>query len=180
MRTLVVSMRHHTVIAFFVIAYAFSWAIWIPMALAGARAYKGQPWPNHIPGLFGPMVAAFVMSAIVAGRPGLLDLLRRMVRWRLAARWYFAALSPMAFFALAAVVVAVNGRGWPDLGELGKFTSLPVVAAPVMFLFLLVTAFAEETGWPRRRRPARPCRAQPGWLVPGDRVAAGVKVPWIG
>lgn len=147
MKTLLESARRHTVISFLVIAFAFSWAIWIPMALAGARVYQGQPWPNHIPGLFGPMVAAFVMSAIVAGRSGILDLLKRMFRWRVAPVWYVAALSPLAFFGLAAVARAATGQGWPDLAELGKFSSLPVVAVPVMFLFLLVTAYAEETGW---------------------------------
>ncbi len=37
--------------------------------------------------------------------------------------------------------------GWPDLGELGKFSGLPIVAAPVMWLLLIVAGFAEETGW---------------------------------
>lgn len=143
----VAALRRHTVISYFVIAYAFSWAIWIPMALANLRAYQGSPWPNHIPGLFGPMVAAFVMSAIVGGGVRVKDLLARMVRWRVAVRWYVAALSPLAFFAFAAVAMAATGRGWPDFGELGKFSSLPVVAAPVMWLLLLVTAYAEETGW---------------------------------
>lgn len=140
-------MRRHTVISYFVIAYAFSWAIWIPMALANVRAYQGSPWPNHIPGLFGPLIAAFVMSAIVRGGPGVKDLLARMVRWRVAARWYLVALSPLAFFAVASIGMVATGRGWPDFSELGKFSSLPVVAAPVMWLLLLVTAYAEETGW---------------------------------
>jgi membrane protease YdiL (CAAX protease family) len=147
MKGLIALARRHTVITFFVIAYTFSWAIWIPMALAGARAAQGQPWPNHLPGLFGPMVAAFIMSAVVAGRFGVLDLLKRMSQWRVATRWYVAALSPLGLFAVAAIALAASGRGWPDLAEMGKFSSMPVVAAPVMFVFLLVTAYAEETGW---------------------------------
>jgi membrane protease YdiL (CAAX protease family) len=140
-------MRRHTVISYFVIAYAFSWAIWIPMALAGMRIYQGSAWPNHIPGVFGPLVAAFVMSAVVGGWAAVKDLLSRMARWRVAPRWYLVALSPLLFFAIAAVAMAATGSGWPDLGELGKFASLPVVAAPVMWLLLLVVGFAEETGW---------------------------------
>jgi membrane protease YdiL (CAAX protease family) len=147
MTRLIAAMRRHSVVSYFVIAYAISWAVWIPMGLAGMRAYQGSAWPNHIPGLFGPMVAAFVMWAIVGGRPEVKDLLRRMVLWRVAPRWYLAALSPLAFFAVAAVAMAVSGQGWPDLAELGKFSSLPVVAAPVMWVMLLVTGFAEETGW---------------------------------
>jgi membrane protease YdiL (CAAX protease family) len=147
MTRVLAEMRRHSVVGYFVIAYAISWAIWIPMGLAGMRAYQGSAWPNHIPGLFGPMAAAFVMWAIVAGRPGVKDLLRRMVRWRVAPRWYAAALSPLAFFAVAAVLMKTSGQGWPDLSELGRFSSLPVVAAPVMWLLLLITGYAEETGW---------------------------------
>jgi len=141
------AMRRHTVISFFVIAYAFSWAIWIPMALAGTRVHQGSAWPSHIPGMFGPLVAAFVMSAVVGRGAAVKDLLSRMARWRVAPLWYLVALSPLLFFALAAVAMAATGSGWPDLGELGMFASLPVVAAPVMWLLLLVAGFAEETGW---------------------------------
>jgi membrane protease YdiL (CAAX protease family) len=141
------AMRRHTVISYFVIAYALSWAIWIPMALAGMRVYKGSAWPSHIPGMFGPMVAAFVMSAVVGRGAGVKDLLSRMARWRVAPLWYLVALSPLFFFAVAAVAMAATGSGWPDLGELGMFASLPVVAAPVMWLLLLAAGYAEETGW---------------------------------
>lgn len=141
-------MRRHTVLSYFLIAYAFTWAIWIPMALAGARVYQGSAWPNHIPGLFGPMVAAFLVSALVAGRAGVVALLRRMVLWRIHLKWYAAALSPLAFFALAAAVMVAMGQGWPDLNELGRFSSLPVMIAPLMWLAMLVfNAFPEETGW---------------------------------
>jgi membrane protease YdiL (CAAX protease family) len=141
------AMRRHTVISYFVIAYAFSWAIWIPMALAGTRIHQGSAWPSHIPGMFGPMVAAFVMSAVVGRGAAVKDLLSRMARWRVAPIWYLVALSPLFFFALAAVAMAATGSGWPDLGELGMFASLPVVAAPVMWLLLLAAGYAEETGW---------------------------------
>jgi membrane protease YdiL (CAAX protease family) len=93
------------------------------------------------------MVAAFVMSAVVGRGAAVKDLLSRMARWRVAPLWYLVALSPLLFFAVAAVAMAATGSGWPDLGELGMFASLPVVAAPVMWLLLLVAGFAEETGW---------------------------------
>jgi len=141
------AMRRHSVVAYFVIAYLISWAIWIPMAALGARVYQGAAWPTHTPGLVGPIAAAFVMWAVVGGRPAIKELLRRMVRWRVAPRWYLVALSPLAFFAIAAVAMAASGQGWPDLAELGSFSGLPTVAAPVMWLLLLVAAYMEETGW---------------------------------
>jgi membrane protease YdiL (CAAX protease family) len=144
---LVENLRRHPVVSYFVIAFAFSWAIWIPMAVINMRVYQATPWPTHFPAMLGPVVAALVMSAIVGGRMGVKDLLSRMVRWRVAGRWYLAALSPLAFFGIAAIAMAGSGRGWPDFGELGKFSGLPVVAAPVMWMLLLLIAYAEETGW---------------------------------
>jgi uncharacterized protein len=53
-RTLAALMRRHSVVSYFCLAYALSWAVWIPMVLAGMRAYQGSAWPNHIPGLAQP------------------------------------------------------------------------------------------------------------------------------
>ena len=144
---LLANLRRHSVVSYFVIAFAVSWATWIPMALARVRVIQASAWPTHVPGIIGPIVAAFVMSAVVGGGAGVKDLVSRMGRWHVAGRWYLVALSPLAFFVIAAGAMAATGRGWPALGELGKFSGLPVVAAPVMWLMLVVLAFAEETGW---------------------------------
>lgn len=145
--TLIGWMRDHAVTSFFVIAFALSWAVWIPMALAGARVAEGQVWPSHVPGLFGPLAAAVIMSAIMAGGGGVRDLARRMAQWRVAPQWYLIAVSPLAFYAIGVAIQGALGQGWPDLAQLGTFSGLPVVAAPVMLLLLLVTGYAEETGW---------------------------------
>jgi len=52
-------IRRHPLPAFFVLAYLFSWSYWIPLALAGGEG-------SHIPGLLGPMLAAFVVGAVAA------------------------------------------------------------------------------------------------------------------
>lgn len=49
-------------------------------------------------------ITGLVMSAIVGGRPGIEGVLRRMVQWRAPPTWYLVALSPLAFFAAAAVM----------------------------------------------------------------------------
>ena len=139
--------RAHTLVTYFVLAYAFSWAFWVPMAVLGVRVYQGQGWPTHWPGLFGPLVAALVTTAAVAGRARIRDLLARMVRWRVHPVWYAAAFSPLAFFAAAALALGLTGQGWPDLGELGRFSGLPAVAAGLMWFLLLGNGLGEEAGW---------------------------------
>lgn len=139
--------RKHPMLSYLLIAYAFSWAVWIPMALANVRVHQGIGWPTHIPGLLGPSVAAFAMSAVLGGWANVRDLLARMGKWRVSPKWYLVAFSPLGFFALAAVTMAAIGKGWPDLRELSKFSGLPTVGPVVMWLLLLAAAYAEETGW---------------------------------
>jgi len=51
--------------------------------------------------LFGPLVAAFIVTAVVFGRRGAGDLWRRMIRWRVAPRWWLVAFSPVGFLGIA-------------------------------------------------------------------------------
>lgn len=147
MKTLPVWMRRHPVAGYFAIAYGLSWAVEVPMALAGVRIHEGQAWPTQILGLIGPLAAAFIMSRAVARTAGVRDLLRRMGRWQVGGIWYLVALSPLAFYALGVVIPGVLGRGWPNLADLGRFSGLPVVAFPLMWLLLIAAAYPEEIGW---------------------------------
>ena len=140
-------VRRHPVAAFFVLTYVLTWSVWVPMAVGGVTVRQGSAWPTHVAGLFGPMSAAIIVSAVTAGRGGLARLARASIRWRVDARWYLVALSPALFFALAAVGMAVAGRGVPDIAELSRFSGLPAVAAPLMWLLLMVAAYGEESGW---------------------------------
>jgi len=42
--------------------------------------------------LLGPSVASILLTGLVDGRAGLREMLTRMTRWRVAARWYTVAL----------------------------------------------------------------------------------------
>ena len=121
-------------------AYAISWFYVIAFQII---------WPlpdtivTDVPVLFGPVVAGFVMTAVVAGRPGVHQLLRRLVLWRVSPRWYlFAVLGMPALYLLGLALVP------------GAFSSvsLPLdtlLLLPVFFVVLLVTGgpLLEEPGW---------------------------------
>ncbi len=97
------------VLAFFVLACAFSWAYWIPLALWGSPVERGDGWPTHLPGLLGPLLAAFVVLALTEGRGGLRSLLASMVRWPRGARSQLATVAPLVFLALALIVTVFVG-----------------------------------------------------------------------
>lgn len=57
-------------VAFFVLAYVLSWSWVLPLAAAHQVVHRGAGWPTHYPALFGPAIAAIVVTAWTVGRPG--------------------------------------------------------------------------------------------------------------
>jgi uncharacterized protein len=131
-------VRRHPLIAFFVLAYAFSWWPW-PLYAFGLS-------PSPIVG-FGPFFAAVVVLALTGGKAAVMILVRRMVRWRVAPLWYAAALLLPVAIALGATGLNVLlGARPPSSAELGAWPIL----IPTYFLLLLIPGIGgtwEEPGW---------------------------------
>jgi CAAX protease family protein len=132
-------------VGFFALAFALSWAWWVPLALSGEEVRRGDGWPTHVPALIGPALAALVMLAVVEGRAGVRAWLAAMVRWPRSRRWQAATVAPLAFLAVGVVVVAATGR----LPSAKSFVSFSGAAATVPALALagVVNVFGEEAGW---------------------------------
>ena len=110
-RWLPAAIRRHPLVAFFVLAYAFSWSAELVLfVLLGAPAAVVVPLIT-----FGPTVAAVTVTAAVEGRPGLGRLAARMRLWRIDGRWYLVALVgiPLAYLAGAFVMPGVIGSYTP-------------------------------------------------------------------
>ena len=138
--------RDRVLLAYVALAFAFSWAWWVPVAVAGGTA-------SHYPGLLGPLAAAVVVTLATDGSAGL----RRMVGGVGAPRWWALALSPLLVGAVAAVLAHAFGNG-PSTAELADMPGVPAWSWPAVFLVvLLVGGVGEEAGWrglawPRLRR----------------------------
>src|ERR671912_1315486 len=131
-------VKRHPLISFFVLAYVLSW--W------PAILYALDLLPQPIVG-FEPFLAALVVLALTSGKSGIVGLLRRMVRWRVAPVWYAVALLlPVAISLTAAVFNVLLGAQAPSSVELGGWTGL----FSTFFLLLLVFGIGgawEEPGW---------------------------------
>ncbi|HEY6056704.1 MAG TPA: nitroreductase/quinone reductase family protein [Candidatus Limnocylindrales bacterium] len=141
------AVRRRPVISYVALAWAISWAYWLSMLAQGQIVSPGGS-VSHFPGLFGPLIAAFVVTAAVAGRAGVADLLARMFRWRVGARWYALAALPFLLFLAGVGVLALTGGRTPTADDLATYSGLPALGLPsVVILAFLANGFGEEVGW---------------------------------
>jgi hypothetical protein len=70
------------------------------------------------------MIAAFAVTAACEGRRGIRALASATVRWPARWRWRLAALSPLAFLAVALLVAAAFGA-LPSAGDYARMSGVP-------------------------------------------------------
>src|SRR3954447_10545943 len=89
-------LARHPLVFFFLIAYAGSWLLEVPIALSETGTGL-LPFTIPTPLLalaiaaatfVGPTLSAFIMTGITEGRIGIRRLLGRYVLWRVGLRWY--------------------------------------------------------------------------------------------
>ncbi|HEV7166366.1 MAG TPA: CPBP family intramembrane glutamic endopeptidase [Micrococcaceae bacterium] len=143
-------LARHPLILFTVLAYVISWLCWLPL-LAARQGWVGwsvSPYLQLLGGL-GPAAAALITAAVVAGRTGVLHILRQVIAWRGRLRWLaLAVLGPLALFAAAVIVARAVEGTWPDLSHFGASTEYP--ALPLVAFWaasLIFDGFGEEIGW---------------------------------
>jgi CAAX protease family protein len=90
------------------------------------------------PALFGPALGRFIVAALTDGTLGVRELLGRLMRWRVGARWYAVALGlPM--------VLALTTAGLHLL--LGPQTSVDFGGLSVLNFVVFALIVGEELGW---------------------------------
>ena len=158
-------VRQHPVAAYFVVAYAVSWTLWLPR-VATAQGWWRHDVPAwwHYAGAFGPAAAAMLIAALTGGRAGLRALLGQFSPSRVRWPWLaFALLSPLVLAAAGLLAARVIDGEWPSLAALSHAGDLP--ALPLTLLIQIVTfGLGEETGWrgfalPRLQRDRSAIRA---------------------
>ena len=142
--------ERHSLVLYFIITYAVSWAIWSPIVLAAQGLVKWQvPFAVYYLGSFGPMISALIMTAITTGGTGLHKLLARLLKWRVDLHNYaFAVLAPVGLFVIAVMLNRIIAGTWPDLKLLGEADYMPTLGlGGVLILWFLTYGLGEETGW---------------------------------
>ncbi len=135
---------------FFLITFAFSWLFWIPQALeaqgmalpAGVSAFLNSPFN---PAVFGPLVAALLLTLFKEGGKGLVRLLKRGVDLSFGKIWLLPILVlPFVAFAGGVLLAVLLGAARLDLSVLSN----PPYAIVAFFVILLTGGpLQEEFGW---------------------------------
>jgi CAAX protease family protein len=140
-------LARHPLVSYFLIAFAFSWLLFLP----GPLMYYGVLNLNPsvlgvlgIAGLLGPIFSGFVMTATTEGREGVGDLLRRIVLWRVGFRWYLFALLGLPVAMLLGTLLRPGALGSFDLSA-QPFTLAYIIA--FVSMVLIGGPLFEEPGW---------------------------------
>lgn len=143
-------LKRSPLASYFIITYAISWTIWSPI-VASAQGWVSWnvPYALYYFGSFGPLLSALIVTALTEGNVGIRDLLSRIVKWRMASRYYaFAIFVPIGLFVVAYLLDRLITGTWSDLNLLGKADYLPYLGPfGVLGLWLLTYGLGEETGW---------------------------------
>lgn len=143
--------KRHPVLTFYVLVFAISWGGILvlvgPGGIPGAPEQVERLFPFTLVALFaGPSLAGVLTTALVSGRAGLRDLLARLLRWRVGARWYAVALltGPL----LVAGVLFGLSLFWPEFLP-GMLTTDDKVGLLLFGLGwgLIGGGLLEELGW---------------------------------
>ncbi len=152
-------MRQHPLFFYFLLAYAISWILFIPYVLAEWGILHGNFTIFYILHTFGPALAAVVMTAIIAGRPGLHDMRQRIRQRRAPWQWYLFILLGIPALVMLGVIIQPGA-----LANFKGFTTSLLVGYPVYYVATIFgVGLGEETGWRGFALPHMQPRYGPLW-----------------
>lgn len=135
-------IKRHPVIAFYILAFAFSWLGWFPQAL-----YERGIFPFSSPllaflGSAGPALAAIVVIMALQEKGGMQNLFAPLFRLRVSFRWYMVAFGFwLIIAAIALALEAIFGQVFPRFSHFTWGSLMPV------FITMLLSNVWEEIGW---------------------------------
>ena len=144
-------IKRHSIPIYYILTFAISWSA-VLLVIGGPGGLPGTPEDLErllpvaiLAMLTGPTIAGLLMTGLVRGRAGYRELLSRLLRWRVSARWYAVALLTAPLMSMA-VLFALS---------LSSPAFLPAIfasgASPSSLLFGIAAALAaglfEELGW---------------------------------
>ncbi len=140
--------RARNLIAYFVLAYALSWSIGIPLALAEQGVVDPLlPLWSHYLVAFGPMLSALILTWISQGKSGMQALGSRVIKWNVGPIWWLVAIAPLILGLVVSVILNLVAGISIKLSDLGEVNFLPPLGVGALVLWILTFGIGEEVGW---------------------------------
>jgi membrane protease YdiL (CAAX protease family) len=148
MNTKISWFQKYSLPGYFVLAYAISWTVGIPLALIAQGKLNWQiPFYVHYLYAYGPMLAALIMTGLTKGKSGIADIFERLFKWRMRPIWWIVALSPLAGYLVIVMIQRIISGVWADLSLLGEVNFLPNLGGGALLLWIFTYGIGEEIGW---------------------------------
>src|SRR5918993_3460321 len=137
-------IERHPLLSYFALTFAISWGGFVLVVGPGGFPGTGSQFDTLatfvvLAMLAGPSVAGLLLTGLVDGKAGLRELLSRLLRWRVGARWYAAALLTAPILA-AAVLFALSVSS-------PIFTTDEKASVVLVGIAAGLTTVFEEIGW---------------------------------
>ncbi|GAA4718266.1 CAAX protease self-immunity [Promicromonospora umidemergens] len=131
--------------AFTGLAFAWSWAWWLPLTFRGEPVAFGDAAPAYVAGIPGPFFAAVCLVAAKEGRAGLRTFFWRLLPTRRAAPWCVAAaLAPAGLLGVAILLTGAPA----EPASFGTAPGLPHLSVLALCAYaVLWNGLGEEAGW---------------------------------
>ncbi len=144
-KRLVQLLRCYPLVFYFLLAFGFTWAYELTLyrvLLTPGFSLRGVLLDLGF--TLGPTLAAFLMTTIIQGRAGILQLLRRYVLWRVGIPWYLLVLLGVPVLMLIAVLPLAGASSAFRLPALSFWPTYLML----YLLFLVAEGpLGEEPGW---------------------------------
>ena len=150
MTTIKTFMKRHSVSMYFALTIIFTWGCMALAVYPGGFPITDEQFETsgalvYVAMLVGPCVAGMLLTSLLDGRAGLRELLSRLTKWRVGARWYIIALlmAPLVITTILFGLSFISTEFQPAI-----FTSenKAAVLLPAIVAGLAVGLF-EELGW---------------------------------
>jgi membrane protease YdiL (CAAX protease family) len=149
MRTITAFIKKHAVLTYYALAFAISWGGIIIVVGPGEVTGTTKPPDVLLPFVYlamlaGPSVASLLLTGLVDGKAGFRELVSRLLKWRVGARWYAALLTaPLLMTAIPFALSLISPVFLPGIittDDKASFLLVGIVAG-------LLVGFFEELGW---------------------------------
>ena len=130
-------IKTHDLLVFFILTFIVTYGAWVIAMFTGVVDLFDF-------GLWGPALAAILTTAVTRGMPGIKELFRRLLLWRVPARWYLVIFFGWMVISVLAALLHAQITNQPLTVEWNQWSGFLawLLAAPILGFWA-----CEEIGW---------------------------------